>query len=389
MSIFAAATLWSTRAGGGEEFGGGALVVANVDNAKDGGAKIVVGSLEGVLRVFAPRRAEFAPSHLLLEAQLGAPVLQLAVGRLRGVASSGGAISLAVLHPRVLAVYDLAPNGSGDGISLMRVHEHRLGAGGASFTASSMVVGPFGHAELAERSRSGAEAYLTSPQDHVCVQSMDGQLAFYLRGALAFVKKLPNVLLPGPLAYCTAADSFFTCNSGATFECFRFADIGAASDAGARGAAGLGAAAAGAVAQRALQPAWRCVLGERARSITEVHLAAGHARRGERAEGAVAAAQTLMLVVGERALFGFDARLGTLVLHKRLGFEPVAACVYRRSAAMEPADSNLLVASAEGSLSVFHSVQLEWCVLSFFPLALRSCPSRARARAIAPRTRKD
>ena len=307
-TLFNAQPWWSTRAGGGEEFGGGALVVANVDNAKDGDAKIVVGSLEGVLRIFAPCRAEFAPSHLLLEAQLGAPVLQLAVGRLRDVASSGGAISLAVLHPRVLAVYDLAPAESGDGLSLVRVHEHRLGASGASFTASSMVVGPFGHAELAERSRIGAEAYLPSPQDHVCVQSMDGQLAFYLRGALAFVKKLPNVLLPGPLAYCTAADSFFTCNSGTTFECFRFADIGAASDAGA--------AAGAAVAQRALQPAWRCVLGERARSITEVHIAAGHARRDERAEGAAAAVQTLMLVVGERALFGFDAHVGTLVLHK-------------------------------------------------------------------------
>ena len=364
-SLFSARQWWHTLcAGGAEEFDGGALVVSNLDNAEDGNQKIAVASLQGVLRVYAPAPGDASPEELLLEAQLGAPVLQLAVGRL----GESKALSLLVLHPRALAIFQLKLNEAGGGLALAKQHEHRLGAPGsgvASFTASSMVVGPFGHADLSERSRSGAESYLPTPQDHVCVQSMDGQLAFYIRGTLAFVKQLPDVLLPGPLAYCTASDSFFTCNSGMVLECYRWNGIAAASSKVVVGSAASGV---GARARGVLQPAWRCILGERARSLREMQLAAGHPRTPPGEAGSAAAAvgvpteaRTLMLVVGERALFGFDAQLGTLVMHKRLAFEPTADVVYRRSAAMEPADDNLLIASTSGSLSVFHSVQLDWC----------------------------
>lgn len=43
--------------------------------------KIVTGSLQGKLRVFYPKEAEYSPDDLLLEEQLGAPILQVAIGR--------------------------------------------------------------------------------------------------------------------------------------------------------------------------------------------------------------------------------------------------------------------------------------------------------------------
>ena len=44
-------------------------------------AKIITGSFQGFLRIFQPHKRDFSPEDLLLEQQLGAPVLQVAVGR--------------------------------------------------------------------------------------------------------------------------------------------------------------------------------------------------------------------------------------------------------------------------------------------------------------------
>ena len=44
--------------------------------------KIVVGSLEGTLRIYHPAQAEFRIEDLVHEEDLGAPILQLCIGRL-------------------------------------------------------------------------------------------------------------------------------------------------------------------------------------------------------------------------------------------------------------------------------------------------------------------
>lgn len=43
-------------------------------------AKIVTGSLNGVLRVYCPTQSDFRIEHLLLEENLRRPILQLALG---------------------------------------------------------------------------------------------------------------------------------------------------------------------------------------------------------------------------------------------------------------------------------------------------------------------
>lgn len=43
--------------------------------------KIVVGSFQGLVRIYLPRPPEYSPDHVILEKDMGAPVLQVAVGR--------------------------------------------------------------------------------------------------------------------------------------------------------------------------------------------------------------------------------------------------------------------------------------------------------------------
>jgi hypothetical protein len=75
---------------------GRCLLINNIDNDADGGDKIVTGSYLGLLRIWKPRcgedarggpaaalpkqTASISPEDLLLEQNLGAPILQLAAG---------------------------------------------------------------------------------------------------------------------------------------------------------------------------------------------------------------------------------------------------------------------------------------------------------------------
>lgn len=43
--------------------------------------KIVVGSFQGLVRIYKPSASQFSASHVILEQQFSSPVLQVAVGR--------------------------------------------------------------------------------------------------------------------------------------------------------------------------------------------------------------------------------------------------------------------------------------------------------------------
>ena len=102
MSLFKARDWWSATAGVDEAFDTGCLCVANILNKSDsyGEApfgmshsfdsyflhpkyvdKIIVGSFNGVLRIYSPIPPSFQPEHLLIEAQLQDPILQLLAGK--------------------------------------------------------------------------------------------------------------------------------------------------------------------------------------------------------------------------------------------------------------------------------------------------------------------
>ena len=156
-SLFQAREWWRTRLGGaGEEFCHGSLAVANVDNAADGGCKVITGSLQGMLRLYSPRQRGSesdgsrgdSSQDLLLEQPLDHPILQLEVGKFM---MHGEQLAVAVLHPRRLVVYSIELKiMSGEAVHTAEVlYRHDLTANnsGESFTAYNMCCGTFGGSE--------------------------------------------------------------------------------------------------------------------------------------------------------------------------------------------------------------------------------------------------
>jgi Bardet-Biedl syndrome 9 protein len=124
MSLFKTREWWSTACGNGEEFDHGSLAVGNVDDAHDGGSKIVTASFAGMIRVYAPKEREYRVDDLVLEVDLKLPIIQVEVGRF---VSHTGKTSIAVLHPRKLAVYTLDTKGAAKTYHQLTLeYEHRL-----------------------------------------------------------------------------------------------------------------------------------------------------------------------------------------------------------------------------------------------------------------------
>ena len=63
--------------GASEEFHNKSICVANVDNSNPPQDKIIVGSFEGILRIFSPRPRPFRIEDVIIEKDLQAPILQV------------------------------------------------------------------------------------------------------------------------------------------------------------------------------------------------------------------------------------------------------------------------------------------------------------------------
>lgn len=58
-------------------------------------------------------------------------------------------------------------------------------------------------------------------KDFICVQSVDGMLSFFEQESFAFGRFIPNFLLPGPMTYVMATDSFILCNISGQIESYK------------------------------------------------------------------------------------------------------------------------------------------------------------------------
>lgn len=131
MSLFRVKELWSTDVGAGEEFNEGALCVDNL-NGNSGSwlncylikillsaVIVMVGSLNGTLRVFKPHAQSFRPEDQLLVVDLKMPLLQIEVGHfLTSLIHLEGKLKIlflgstkekavAVLHPACLSLFSM------------------------------------------------------------------------------------------------------------------------------------------------------------------------------------------------------------------------------------------------------------------------------------------
>ncbi|RLN65427.1 hypothetical protein BBJ28_00019046, partial [Nothophytophthora sp. Chile5] len=194
-------------------------------------AKIVTGSMNGVLRMYYPSQSEFRIEHLLLEENLRRPILQLELGYFIPYVRNQRVLALAILQPRRLGVYVVeGVGGSGMAASYFKItlrYEHLLGIDGEHFTAYNFIYGPFGAASSS--SGSGSNATTRSERDHLCVQSLDGRLQFFEQDRFAFLQPLNNNFLPGALCYAPGMDAVLAATSDLQLECYRYQVLASAS----------------------------------------------------------------------------------------------------------------------------------------------------------------
>ena len=124
---------------------------------------------------------------------------------------SSSELGIAVLHPRKLVVYELAPNTTATGKTnyheFSKAYEHALGIDSKHFAAYNMISGPFGGLR---------------DKDMILVQSLDGKWQFFLDTAFAFMCQMADCLLPGPLNYIERIDAFISCNYTCRAECYKY-----------------------------------------------------------------------------------------------------------------------------------------------------------------------
>ena len=142
MSIFCLQEYWQTQQSQSEEFDHGSCVIGNIDNVSPASDKIVIGSQEGILRIYKPNSRQFKVEDLMLEESLDEPILQLLIGNFL---TSDDHVGLCVLHPRKFVVYEVIPNNDERGsINFYKLHPCYENSLGPHFTAFNAVCGSFG-----------------------------------------------------------------------------------------------------------------------------------------------------------------------------------------------------------------------------------------------------
>lgn len=159
MSLFRAREWWSSKLGPNEIFSDGALAVLNPQAGSDG-ALLLVGSLQGVLRILKPTQSSNnLESSLLLETQFKAPIiLQLEVGALLEACTP----SIAILHPHKVSMCSVQTCPQSE-ISELVCHDFDQVV--PRFSAFSMCLGAFGGVR----------------QDRILVQSIGGRTIVFDR----------------------------------------------------------------------------------------------------------------------------------------------------------------------------------------------------------------
>ncbi|DAZ95326.1 TPA: hypothetical protein N0F65_002433 [Lagenidium giganteum] len=348
MSLFQAREWWAVKSDHVEEYSYGGLLVGNVDNDTSGQVKILTGSLNGMLRMYFPTQQEFKIDHLLLEENLGHPILQIELG---AFVPNQRVMAVAVLHPRRLCVYVIEGVG-GHGMSasyfkLSLRYEHLLGIDGEHFTAYNMIYGPFG---------TNTPPTGRSERDHLCVQSLDGRLQFFEQDRFAFMQPLNGSFIPGAICCAPGMDAVIAATSDLQIECYRYQVLASAS-LKKKKANGLDEETKGnAQPVRQIHSDWKLNLGE-----TVLDIRVGRCCAQENATSFD------IIVLCEHTLFCIKPH-GEIILQKRLGYIPSTLCLYRRAPAgsqdTTAASDNMIVSSHSKIWMVYKEKTLIWSACS-------------------------
>ncbi|KPM09287.1 PTHB1-like protein [Sarcoptes scabiei] len=249
MTLFHLRELWSTQCGIEEEFDRSSICLGNIDNSIDGFDKIIVGSFNGILRVYKidlnsddlAKPNHFEISDLLLEADLRLPILQIQSGCLM----SSDNVQLAVLHPEKVCVYSISCNkvsnvssqllrsifvfcfclavsgvaDHGNSSNILLIYELKL-----QTKAYNMLVGPMG---------------TPKGKDIICVQSIDSNFDFFENESYLFSYRNINCDLcemrddkkdfqqnfPVEIAFIPKRDLLILITDSYVIDCYQYQEI--------------------------------------------------------------------------------------------------------------------------------------------------------------------
>ncbi|KAH9495744.1 Protein PTHB1 [Bulinus truncatus] len=329
MSLFKTRDWWATSVGEEEEFDQGCLCTGNIDNDTSGFDKIIIGSFQGILRIYNPNPSnDKSAEDVVLEQAFMQPILQLEIGRFSSASESQ---KLAVLHPRKLSVYNVtAQSGTvdhGSQYQLNLLYEHTL-----QRTAFNFCYGPFG----------GVKG-----KDFICVQSMDGTVSVFEQESFAFSRFLPGALLPGPIKYMPRLDSFVTATSAWKIEAYRYQVLAVASETSNR------EESQSIKSGKKIAVDWCYNIGEQALDIVYVDYPG---------------IQSCIIVLGERTIFHLTDN-GMLKSAKKLQYDPSCILPY---GSLSENKVNYLVGAHTKSLLVYEDTTLRWMAKTeFIPVQMQ------------------
>lgn len=215
---------------------------------------------------------------------------------------------------------------------MLLLYEHKL-----QRSSYNMVIGPFGQA---------------SKRDFFCVQSLDGTLSFFEQENFAFIRFLPNHLLPTQIDYSRTSDSFVLSSSSWTLESYRYQVLAIAREEDSRQEKRLdgrqtkdGNIPTGG---RRISPDWKIILGENALDVKIVML------EGSKTE--------VVVVLGERNLFVMDIDGSNCRISLRFDFCPTCMHSYSCNGSLI-----LLIASELRTIHIFKDSLLVWAAQTSFP----------------------
>ncbi|GMH86005.1 hypothetical protein TL16_g10406 [Triparma laevis f. inornata] len=340
MSLFKAKDYWSTSLSSTSltEYDTSSITIAELTILDPPQPQIITGSLEGLLRIHVPN-SEASAKDLLLEEDLGEPILSLKTGKFIPTGSNSAAsIGLAILHPKKLVVYEVISQSNT--LSLRKCYEHGLGVRGKHFTAANMCKGGFGRDELREG---------------ICVQSLDSRVQIFDLDVESFSRRLVGGLLPGPIVYHEKLDAFITFNSLLDVECYSFSALASAKDTNEEDEeedklANLKSpnhpSNTSVSSSKKVQASWSTNLGEQ---IIDIQI------------GSLEGSSKDIVCLGTKCIFALND-LGSIKWSKFLGYETISFTLFsnpKSNNTTSPAQ-NIIVSGADGNLNIYRSQKLIW-----------------------------
>lgn len=295
MSLFSLKEWWRVRQGDGlEEFDQCSLCLGNIDNSPRGRTKIVTGSFSGILRIYQPGGSSYVPSDLLLEQQMPAPILQVAIGKF----ISGVPNTLAILHPRAVKLFQVTRPRTAADDEVPFLELQLLRSNDIPHTAANLCFGPFGG---------------VAGGDSIVVQAYDGQLYIFEEGNLVQTTYLEDFLVPGPITYARETDSIITCNSAFEVQSYSYKSLTQASQT--KSDALTETAGPTLNRRKTPTPQWKLLIGEMA---VDIQLAGSEEQ----------SSCNDVVIVGEHTIITCS-QAGILKSQRRLEYHPAAAVSYK------------------------------------------------------------